>query len=137
MKKVILTLSIIATLFSCTTEEMAQSETQDLGFNRMPTFVGEYLNSQTFINGELADTCNKTWSFASTSVNILEDVNCKKTSEGNFTTAYTFDDTTLYLANYSNTGITQVEYPYTEDAEGNLTLTLLTGEFEVTYKLTR
>lgn len=137
MKKVILTIVAIATLISCTTEEIVQTETQELGFNRMPIFVGEYLNSQTFIDGELADTCNKTWSFASTSVNILEDVNCRKTSEGNFTTTYTFDDTTLYLTSYSNTGETQVEYPYTEDANGNLTLTLLTGNFVVTYKLTR
>ncbi|CAI8339823.1 MAG: Uncharacterised protein [Flavobacteriaceae bacterium] len=45
--------------------------------------------------------------------------------------------TTLYLANYSNTGITQVEYPYIEASNGDLTVTLFTGDFEVTYKLTR
>lgn len=33
--------------------------------------------------------------------------------------------------------ITQSEYPYTEDADGNLTITLLTGSFEIFYKLYR
>ena len=131
MKKVILTIVTIATLFSCTTEEMAQSETQDLRLDRMPIFVGEYLNSETFINGELSDTCNKTWSFSSTSVNITD---C---DSGSWTSGYTFDDSILYIGQFTNTGIILIEYPYTEDADGNLTLTLLTGEYEITYKLTR
>jgi len=131
MKKVILTLSIIATLFSCTTEEIATTDTQDISFNRMPIFVGEYLNSQTLINGVVSDTCDKTWSFASTSVNIT---NC---DSGSWTSGYTFDNDTLFIAQYTTTEIVLIEYPYTEDADGNLTLTLLTGDFEVTYKLTR
>ena len=131
MKKVILTLSIIATLFSCTTEEMATTDTQDISFNRMPIFVGEYLNSQTLINGVVSDTCDKTWSFASTSVNITD---C---DSGSWTSGYTFDNDTLSIAQYTNTEIVLIEYPYTEDADGNLTLTLLTGDYTITYKLTR
>ena len=131
MKKVILTIVTIATLFSCTTEEMAQSE------NQLAIFTGEYFNNQTFINGELSDTCNKTWSFTETSVNIAEDLSCESGSESSFTTAFTFDDTTLYLAVYTDTGIFQEEYTYVEDISGNLTLTLLTGSYVVEYKLTR
>ena len=131
MKKVILTLSIIATLFSCTTEEMATTDTQDISFNRMPIFVGEYLNSQTLINGVVSDTCGKTWNFASTSVNVTD---C---DDGSWTSGYTFDNDTLFIAQYEATEVILIEYPYTEDADGNLTLTLFTGDFEVTYKLTR
>lgn len=131
MKKVILTLSIIATLFSCTTEEMATTDTQDISFNRMPIFVGEYLNSQTLINGVVSDTCDKTWSFASTSVNITD---C---DSGSWTSGYTFDNDTLFIAQYTTNEIVLIEYPYTEDADGNLTLTLLTGDYTITYKLTR
>ena len=103
----------------------------DLGLNVMPIFTGEYLNSETFINGELSDTCDKTWSFASTSVNITD---C---DSGSWTSGYTFDSNTLFIAQYTNTEVILIEYPYTEDADGNLTLTLLTGDFEITYKLTR
>ena len=131
MKKVILTLSIIATLFSCTTEEMATTDTQDMSLNRMPIFVGEYLNSQTLINGVVSDTCDKTWSFASTSVNVTD---C---DDGSWTSGYSFDNDTLFIAQYTTTEIVLIEYPYTEDTDGNLTLTLSTGDFEVTYKLTR
>ena len=136
MKKVILTLTAIATLFSCTTEEMAQSDSQDLGFNRMPIFVGEYLNSETYINGELSDTCDTTWSFTATSVFVKRVESCDEAAQGQ-TLPYTFDDTTLYIGQVTNTGIVQIEYPYTEDADGNLTLTLLTGSYELVYKLTR
>ena len=136
MKKVILTLSIIATLFSCTTEEMATTDTQDMSFNRMPIFVGEYLNAETYINGEISEACNTTWSFTSTSVFVKRVESCDESAQGQ-TTPYTFDDTILYIGQPTNEGVILVEYPYTEDADGNLTLTLLTGDFEVTYKLTR
>ena len=129
MKKVLITLTAVLTLMSCSKEEM--TETQDLNLNVMPIFVGEYENNETLINGVLSDTCNKTWSFASTSVNVTD---C---DSGSWTSGYTFDNDTLFIAQYTNTEIVLIEYPYTEDADGNLTLTLLTGDFEITYKLTR
>ena len=129
MKKVLITIAAVLTLMSCSKEEM--TETQDLSFSVMPIFVGEYANNETLINGEVSDTCNKTWSFASTSVNITD---C---DSGSWTSGYTFDNETLFIAQYTNTEIVLIEYPYTEDADGNLTLTLLTGGFEITYKLTR
>lgn len=131
MKKVILTIVTIATLFSCTTEEIAQSETQDLRLAVMPVFSGEYLNSQTFINGELSDTCEKTWSFTDVYVNVTD---C---DDGSWTSGYNFDKSTLYIGQFTNTGVIMIEYPYTTDADGNLTLTLFTGAYEITYKLTR
>jgi len=129
MKKVLITLTAVLTLMSCSKEEM--TDTQDLSLNVMPIFVGEYENNETLINGVLSDTCNKTWSFASTSVNVTD---C---DSGSWTSGYTFDNDTLFIAQYTNTEIVLIEYPYTEDADGNLTLTLLTGDFEITYKLTR
>jgi hypothetical protein len=129
MKKVLITLAAVLTLMSCSKEEM--TETQDLNLNVMPIFVGEYENNETLINGVLSDTCNKTWSFASTSVNVTD---C---DSGSWTSGYTFDNDTLFIAQYTNTEIVLIEYPYTEDADGNLTLTLLTGDFTITYKLTR
>ena len=129
MKKVLITLTAVLTLMSCSKEEM--TETQDLSLSRMPIFVGEYANNETLINGVLSDTCNKTWSFASTSVNVTD---C---DSGSWTSGYNFDNDTLFIAQYTSTEIVLIEYPYTEDAEGNLTLTLLTGDFEITYKLTR
>ena len=132
MKKVILTIVTIATLFSCTTEEIAQLDTQD----RLPIFVGEYLNSETFIDGKLSDTCGTTWSFTATSVFIKKLESCDESAQGQ-TSGFTFDDTTLYIGQPTNTGIVLIEYLYTEDVSGNLTLTLLTGEYEITYKLTR
>jgi len=129
MKKVLITLTAVLTLMSCSKEEM--TDTQDLSLNVMPIFVGEYENNETLINGVVSDTCNKTWSFASTSVNVTD---C---DSGSWTSGYTFDNDTLFIAQYTNTEIVLIEYPYTEDADGNLTLTLLTGDFEITYKLTR
>ena len=134
MKKVFLTLSIIATLIGCTTEEM--TETQDLRFSVMPIFVGEYLNDEVYIDGELSDTCDTTWSFTATSVFVKRVESCDESAQGQ-TLPFTFDNTTLYIGQPTNTGIVLIEYPYTEDADGNLTLTLLTGDFEVVYKLTR
>ena len=129
MKKVLITLAAVLTLMSCSKEEMI--ETQDLSLSVMPIFVGEYANNETLINGVVSDTCDKTWSFASTSVNITD---C---DSGSWTSGYTFDNDTLFIAQYTNTEIVLIEYPYTEDADGNLTLTLLTGNFTITYKLTR
>jgi len=129
MKKVLITIAAVLTLMSCSKEEM--TDTQDLSLNVMPIFVGEYENNETLINGVVSDTCNKTWSFASTSVNVTD---C---DSGSWTSGYTFDNDTLFIAQYTNTEIVLIEYPYTEDADGNLTLTLLTGDFEITYKLTR
>ena len=134
MKKVLITLTAVLTLMSCSKEEM--TETQEVNFNFTQAFTGEYLNSETFIDGELSDTCNTTWSFTGTSVLVKRVESCDEDAQGQ-TSPFTFDDTTLYIGQPTNTGIVLIEYPYTEDADGNLTLTLLTGDFEITYKLTR
>ena len=112
------------------------TETQEVNFNFTQAFTGEYLNSETFIDGELSDTCDTTWSFTGTSVFVKRVESCDEDAQGQ-TLPFTFDDTTLYIGQPTNTGIVLIEYPYTEDADGNLTLTLLTGDFEITYKLTR
>lgn len=134
MKKVLITIAAVLTLMSCSKEEM--TETQEVNFNFTQAFTGEYLNSETFIDGELSDTCNTTWSFTGTSVLVKRVESCDEDAQGQ-TSPFTFDDTTLYIGQPTNTGIVLIEYPYTEDADGNLTLTLLTGDFEITYKLTR
>ena len=134
MKKVLITLAAVLTLMSCSKEEM--TETQEVNFNFQQSFTGDYLNSETFINGELSDTCDTTWSFTATSVFVKRLESCDESAQGQ-TLPFTFDDTTLYIGQPTNTGIVLIEYPYVEDADGNLTLTLLTGDFEITYKLTR
>ena len=134
MKKVLITIAAVLTLMSCSKEEM--TETQEVNFNLTQAFTGEYLNSETFIDGELSDTCNTTWSFTATSVLVKRVESCDEAAQGQ-TLPFTFNDTTLYIGQPTNTGIVLIEYPYTEDADGNLTLTLLTGNFEITYKLTR
>ena len=134
MKKVLITLAAVLTLMSCSKEEM--TETQEVNFNFQQSFTGNYLNSETFVNGELSDTCNTTWSFTATSVFVKRVESCDESAQGQ-TLPFTFDDTTLYVGQPTNTGIVLIEYPYTEDADGNLTLTLLTGGFTITYKLTR
>lgn len=135
MKKVLITLTAVLTLMSCSREEM--TETQDeVNFNFQQSFTGEYLNSETFIDGEISDTCDTTWSFTATSVFVKRVESCDESAQGQ-TLPYTFDDTTLYIGQPTNAGIVQIEYAYTEDADGNLTLTLLTGDFTITYKLTR
>jgi len=134
MKKVLITLAAVLTLMSCSKEEM--TETQEVNFNFQQSFTGEYLNSETFVNGELSDTCDTTWSFTATSVFVKRVESCDESAQGQ-TLPFTFDDTTLYIGQPTNTGIVLIEYPYTEDADGNLTLTLLTGDFEIVYKLTR
>jgi len=134
MKKVLITLAAVLTLMSCSKEEM--TETQEVNFNFQQSFTGEYLNSETFINGEISDTCDTTWSFTATSVFVKRLESCDESAQGQ-TLPFTFDDTTLYIGQPTNTGIVLIEYPYVEDADGNLTLTLLTGDFEIVYKLTR
>ena len=134
MKKILITLLGVFTLMSCSTEEI--TDTQGANLNLTQAFTGEYLNSETFIDGELSDTCNTTWNFTPTSVFIKRLESCDESAQGQ-TLPFTFDDTTLYIGQPTITGIVLIEYPYTQDAEGNLTLTLLTGDFEITYKLTR
>ena len=134
MKKVLITIAAVLTLMSCSKEEM--TETQEVNFNLTQAFTGEYLNSETFIDGELSDTCNTTWSFTATSVLVKRVESCDEAAQGQ-TLPFTFDDTTLYIGQPTNTGMVLIEYPYTEDANGDLTLTLLTGDFTITYKLTR
>ena len=134
MKKVLITLAAVLTLMSCSREEMTGA--QEVNLNLQQSFTGEYLNIATFIDGEITDTCNSTWSFTSTSVLVKRLDSCEESAQGQ-TLPFTFDDTTLYIGQPTNTGIVLIEYPYTEDANGNLTLTLLTGDFEITYKLTR
>jgi len=134
MKKVLITIAAVLTLMSCSKEEM--TETQEVNFNLTQAFTGEYLNSETLIDGELSDTCDTTWSFTATSVFVKRVESCDEDAQGQ-TSPFTFDDTTLSIGQPTNTGIVLIEYPYTEDADGNLTLTLLTGGFEITYKLTR
>jgi hypothetical protein len=134
MKKVLITLAAVLTLMSCSKEEM--TDTQEVNLNLQQSFTGEYLNSETFINGELSDTCDSTWSFTSTSVLVKRLDSCEESAQGQ-TLPFTFDDTTLYIGQPTNTGIVLIEYPYTEDANGDLTLTLLTGDYEMIYKLTR
>ena len=134
MKKVLITLAAVLTLMSCSKEEMI--ETQEVNFNFQQSFTGEYLNSETFIDGELSDTCDTTWDFTATSVFVKRVESCDESAQGQ-TLPFTFDDTTLYIGQPTNTGIVLIEYPYTEDANGDLTLTLLTGDYEMIYKLTR
>ena len=134
MKKVLITIAAVLTLMSCSKEEM--TETKEVNFNLTQAFTGEYLNSETLIDGELSDTCDTTWSFTATSVFVKRVESCDEDAQGQ-TSPFTFDETTLYIGQPTNTGIVLIEYPYTEDANGNLTLTLLTGDFEITYKLTR
>ena len=134
MKKVLITIAAVLTLMSCSKEEM--TETQEVNLNFTQAFTGEYLNSETLIDGELSDTCDTTWSFTATSVFVKRVESCDEDAQGQ-TSPFTFDDTTLSIGQPTNTGIVLIEYPYTEDADGNLTLTLLTGGFEITYKLTR
>jgi len=134
MKKVLITIATVLTLMSCSKEEM--TETQEVNLNFTQAFTGEYLNSETLIDGELSDTCDTTWSFTATSVFVKRVESCDEDAQGQ-TSPFTFDDTTLSIGQPTNTGIVLIEYPYTEDADGNLTLTLLTGGFEITYKLTR
>ena len=133
MKKVLLTLSIIATLISCTTEEM--SETQDLTFARVTTFTGAYLNYQVLIDGVDSGECQTNWTFGS-ALNIASVESCTNGSQ--FTAPYTTDDDTLYVSVICNTcaGVSQ-EYDYVVESNGDLTLTTLTGNYTLTYKLTR
>ena len=134
MKKVLITFAAVLTLMSCSKEEM--TDTVDLNLNLTQAFTGEYLNSETFIDGELSDTCDTTWSFTDTSVFVKRVASCDESAQGQ-TSGFTFDDTNLYIAQYLQTSIVLIEYPYTIDVDGNLTLTLLTGDFTITYKLTR
>jgi hypothetical protein len=132
MKKVLITIAAVLTLMSCSKEEMTQP--LDLSLNVMPIFTGEYLNSETFIDGELSDTCDTTWDFNENNTMRIDRVlPCVDGTASSGLSQFTFDIDNLYLTMGGNTA----SYPYTEDANGNLTLTLLTGDFTITYKLTR
>ena len=132
MKKVLITLTAVLTLMSCSKEEM--TETQEVNFNLTQAFTGEYLNSETFINGELSGTCDTTWDFNDNNTMRIDRVlPCVDGPASSGLSQFTFDIDNLYLTMGGNTA----SYPYTEDANGDLTLTLITGNFEIIYKLTR
>jgi hypothetical protein len=132
MKKVLITLTAVLTLMSCSKEEM--TETQEVNFNFTQAFTGEYLNSETFIDGELSTTCATTWDFNDNNTMRIDRVlPCVDGTASSGLSQFTFDIDNLYVTMGGNTA----SYPYTEDANGDLTLTLLTGNFEIIYKLTR
>ena len=132
MKKVLFTIAAALTLMSCSKEEM--TEAQEVNLNFMQAFTGEYLNSETFIDGELSATCDTTWDFNDNNTMRIDRVlPCVDGPASSGLSQFTFDIDNLYLTMGGNTA----SYPYTEDANGNLTLTLLTGDFTITYKLTR
>jgi len=133
MKKVILTLSIIATLFSCTTEEIATTEAEDFGFS-IDTFEGEYLNYETLINGDVSNTCDTDWVFNTNSTMRIDRVDgCEDDSASSGVRQFSTDEDNLYI---TMDGFT-ASYPYSIESNGDLTLTLATGNFIITYKLTR
>ena len=132
MKKVLITLTAVLTLMSCSKEEMTQ--TQEVNFNLTQAFTGEYLNSETFIDEELSDTCNTTWVFNTNSTMRIDRVEgCEDGSGGSGLRQFSSDNDNLYI---TIDGFT-ASYPYIIESNGDLTLTLLTGAFEITYKLTR
>ena len=98
MKKVFFTLSIIATLISCTTEEM--SETQDLSFapSSVDTFEGDYTAYETLINGEVSDTCETTWAFnANGTMRIDRNLPCIDGPASSGVRQFSTDDNNLYI----------------------------------------
>ena len=133
MKKVLLTLSIIATLISCTTEEM--SETQDLGFSiAQDEFEGDYTNYETLVNGEVSDTCNTIWSFNTNGTMRVDRVEgCIDGPASSGVRQFSTDENNLYITIDGYTA----SYPYTIESNGDLTLTSTSGNYTLTYKLTR
>jgi len=134
MKKVLLTLLFLATLISCTTEEM--SETQDLGFalSSVDTFEGDYTAYETLINGEVSDTCNTIWSFSSNGTMRIDRVeSCSDGTASSGVRQFSTDGNNLYITIDGYTA----PYPYTIESNGDLTLTSTSGDYTLTYKLTR
>jgi len=134
MKNIITVLVLAISLMSCSTEEVV--ETQDLGFalNAVETFEGEYLNYETLINGEVSDTCDTTWVFNTNgTMRIDRVVDCVDGPASSGLVQFSSDNDELSVTIYGHTEL----YSYNLEGNGDLVLTHQSGDYTVTYKLTR
>jgi len=155
MKKLLLVLLTLGLLTSCEQEpcyattyfsdgSWAQTEvpcdyyySQDdvnLSLNVLQLFEGDYVNYETLVNGEVSDTCNTIWSFSSNGTMRIDRVeDCTDGPASSGVRQFTTDSENLYIT----MGAYTAAYPYTIESNGDLTLTLVTGNYTLTYKLTR
>ena len=120
----------------CVEYDCTDYYSQDLGFtlNAVDTFEGEYANNETLINGEVSDTCDTTWVFNTNgTINISRVLPCVDGPASSGTRQFTSDDDNLYVTMNGYTA----PYSYSVESNGDLTLVLLTGDYTITYKLTR
>lgn len=125
MKKLILTIAAAVTLMSCSPQD---------GF--LNTFEGAYINYETTANGITDIGCDREWIFNNSVVTVRRIADCEQEPES-FTRPFYFDANKLYISQIDGSDIVYIEYPYTVEANGDLTLTLFTGDYTVVYYLTR
>ena len=105
-----------------------------LELSSVDTFEGEWIAYETLINGEVSDTCETTWAFNTNgTMRIDRNLPCIDGPAGSGLRQFSTDDNNLYITIDGYTA----PYPYTIESNGDLTLTSTSGDFVLTYKLTR
>jgi len=124
MKKVLLTIVAAVTLMSCSPEA-----------GMVETFEGGYINYETLVNDEV-QPCTRAWSFNNNVLNVFQDsLVCGP--DVNWSRPFTFTDTTISISQPYGTTIVWIEYDYSVQPNGNLVLIHQSGDYTITYKLTR
>tara|TARA_R110000744_G_scaffold117066_2_gene218843 strand:- start:441 stop:815 length:375 start_codon:yes stop_codon:yes gene_type:complete len=124
MKNLILTIVAAVTLMSCSPED-----------RMLETFEGGYLNYETTVNGIEHIGCDFLWSFNNNIVVVQDAPPCGESVS--FSRPFTFDEDTLRISQVNGQEIVWVEYAYGVEANGDLTLILITGDYSVVYSLRR
>ena len=119
----------------CVEYDCSEDYAQDLGFSiAQDEFEGDYTNYETLVNGEVSDTCNTIWSFNSNGTMRIDRVEgCTDGPASSGVRQFTTDSENLYIT----MGAYTAAYPYTIESNGDLTLSLVTGNYTLIYKLTR
>ena len=117
----------------CVEYDCTNDYAQDLGFTKANTLSGQYLNYETLVDGVPTERDFVAyWEFTDNAVRFQED-------RGGDVGIVTYSQVAIsrYEGNtlYALADTTEIPYEFTIEDNGNLTITHMSGDYVITYKL--
>ena len=117
----------------CVEYDCTNDYAQDLGFTKANTLSGQYLNYETLVDGVPTERDFVAyWEFTANAVRFQED-------RGGDVGIVTYSQVAIsrYEGNtlYALADTTEIPYEFTIEDNGNLTITHMSGNYVITYKL--
>ena len=117
----------------CVEYDCSDDYAQDLGFTKANTLLGQYENYETLVDGVVYERdFDAYWEFTANAVRFQED-------RGGDVGIVTYSQVAIsrYEGNtlYALADTTEIPYEFTIEDNGNLTITHMSGDYVITYKL--